>query len=170
MLTRVTSTGLKISNLSMGSLRYAELQKREITWFVWLRISRELVAVTILSSNLSLSLTGCVMNFVLVGSKSIGYTIPLITQIMASANSKKNHISRKPGPGMIFQAANDFDIDLSRSLLLGDKMTDIEAGERAGVGTRVLLSFDTEPSNSRPPTFRVTRLEEAIAFLDQVET
>ena len=40
---------------------------------------------------------------------------------------------RKPNPGMILQAAKEFDIDLSESILIGDKESDIEAGERAGI-------------------------------------
>ena len=40
---------------------------------------------------------------------------------------------RKPNPGMILQAAKEFDIDLSESILIGDKESDIEAGERAGM-------------------------------------
>ena len=39
---------------------------------------------------------------------------------------------RKPEPGMVFQAARDFAIDLPRSYLIGDKSTDIECGRRAG--------------------------------------
>ncbi|MEY4257066.1 MAG: D,D-heptose 1,7-bisphosphate phosphatase, partial [Pseudomonadota bacterium] len=39
----------------------------------------------------------------------------------------------KPNPGMILRAATDFNLDLSRSLVIGDRSTDIEAGERAGV-------------------------------------
>lgn len=41
---------------------------------------------------------------------------------------------RKPNPGMILAAARDFNIDLSRSTLIGDKESDLEAGRRAGVG------------------------------------
>jgi len=44
---------------------------------------------------------------------------------------------RKPNPGMILQAAKEFDIDLSESILIGDKESDIEAGERAGVKTNI---------------------------------
>ena len=33
---------------------------------------------------------------------------------------------------MLLQAAQDFDIDLSQSLMFGDKELDIEAGQRAG--------------------------------------
>ena len=39
---------------------------------------------------------------------------------------------RKPKPGMLLQAAKDFNIDLSRSYMIGDSENDIEAGKRAG--------------------------------------
>ena len=40
---------------------------------------------------------------------------------------------RKPKPGMIVQAAKDWDIDLAHSRLIGDKETDLEAGRAAGI-------------------------------------
>ena len=40
---------------------------------------------------------------------------------------------RKPKPGMILQAAREHDIDLSKSILIGDSDTDIEAASAAGV-------------------------------------
>lgn len=40
---------------------------------------------------------------------------------------------RKPKPGMLLDAAKEFDIDLSNSILVGDKETDIEAALNAGV-------------------------------------
>ena len=40
---------------------------------------------------------------------------------------------RKPNPGMILRALADWPIDRERSLLVGDKESDIEAAERAGV-------------------------------------
>lgn len=42
---------------------------------------------------------------------------------------------RKPEPGLLFQAADEFKVDLRRSFLVGDHVTDIEAGARAGVET-----------------------------------
>lgn len=42
---------------------------------------------------------------------------------------------RKPEPGMVFEAAADFDIDLARSYFIGDKCADIECGRRAGTAT-----------------------------------
>lgn len=47
---------------------------------------------------------------------------------------------RKPAPGMLLHAAQQLRIDLSRSVLIGDKGSDIEAGRRAGVGRTVLVS------------------------------
>jgi len=42
---------------------------------------------------------------------------------------------RKPKPGMLLQAAEDFNIDLSKSLIIGDSNSDIEAGNAAGCKT-----------------------------------
>lgn len=41
---------------------------------------------------------------------------------------------RKPKPGMILQAIEEFNIDPSASVLIGDKKSDILAGENAGIG------------------------------------
>jgi D-glycero-D-manno-heptose 1,7-bisphosphate phosphatase len=40
---------------------------------------------------------------------------------------------RKPNPGMIVRALSDLPIDRDRSILVGDKPSDLEAAERAGV-------------------------------------
>jgi len=45
---------------------------------------------------------------------------------------------RKPGPGMILQAVEEFGVDLARSVLVGDKETDIQAGIAAGVAINFL--------------------------------
>jgi len=45
---------------------------------------------------------------------------------------------RKPGPGMLLQAAEDLGLDLAASWLVGDGARDIAAGRAAGVGRLVL--------------------------------
>jgi D-glycero-D-manno-heptose 1,7-bisphosphate phosphatase len=39
---------------------------------------------------------------------------------------------RKPEPGMLLEAAGDFSIDLPASWMIGDKLLDVECGQRAG--------------------------------------
>ena len=46
---------------------------------------------------------------------------------------------RKPNPGMLFEARKDFDIDLERSILVGDKESDIQAGLNAGIKQNILV-------------------------------
>jgi len=42
---------------------------------------------------------------------------------------------RKPKPGMLLRAAEDLDLDLSRSWLIGDRLSDMQAGIAAGCRT-----------------------------------
>jgi len=55
-------------------------------------------------------------------------------------NISQNCECRKPKPTMILQAKDEFQIDLSKSILVGDKLSDIESGKRAGVGQNFLLA------------------------------
>jgi D-glycero-D-manno-heptose 1,7-bisphosphate phosphatase len=45
---------------------------------------------------------------------------------------------RKPLPGLLLRAAADLDLDLDRSLMIGDALTDIQAGQAAGVRSALL--------------------------------
>jgi D-glycero-D-manno-heptose 1,7-bisphosphate phosphatase len=51
---------------------------------------------------------------------------------------------RKPKPGMILQAAQKYNIDLSQSYMVGDDMRDVSAGKAAGCKTVFL-------GNNLPP-------------------
>ena len=50
---------------------------------------------------------------------------------------------RKPKPGMLLRAAEDFNIDLSKSWMIGDGENDVKAGVAAGCRT-ALICTDTE--------------------------
>ncbi|HEX5317354.1 MAG TPA: HAD-IIIA family hydrolase, partial [Candidatus Kapabacteria bacterium] len=51
---------------------------------------------------------------------------------------------RKPSPAMILEAAEKWNIDLKNSWMIGDSMSDIEAGERAGTKTAYLVTQHSE--------------------------
>ena len=46
---------------------------------------------------------------------------------------------RKPNPGMIIKAREEFGIDLANSIIVGDRESDIEAGINAGIKTKILF-------------------------------
>lgn len=50
---------------------------------------------------------------------------------------RANCTCRKPAPGMLLKAAQDLDLDLARSWMVGDSLRDLQAGEAAG--TRSIL-------------------------------
>lgn len=52
---------------------------------------------------------------------------------------KINCKCRKPNIGMIERAVKDFDIDLSKSIIIGDKEIDVQTGKNAGIGKCVLV-------------------------------
>ena len=45
---------------------------------------------------------------------------------------------RKPHPGMLLGAANEYQINLTQSIMFGDSVKDVEAGDAAGVKLSVL--------------------------------
>lgn len=51
---------------------------------------------------------------------------------------------RKPKPGLLLQAAKDFNIDLSQSVMIGDSKNDIEAGEKAGCKDSIMIKENAQ--------------------------
>lgn len=54
---------------------------------------------------------------------------------------------RKPEPGMLLEAAGELGIDLARSVMIGDKVSDTQAGRAARVARTVLV----ESGHALPP-------------------
>lgn len=52
---------------------------------------------------------------------------------------KDNCDCRKPKPGLLLQAAGELSLDLKRSILVGDTLSDIHAGQAAGVNITALV-------------------------------
>ena len=53
---------------------------------------------------------------------------------------RREHEDRKPSPGMLRRAAADLDLDLERSLMVGDRCSDIAAANAGGVRQAFLLA------------------------------
>ncbi len=54
---------------------------------------------------------------------------------------------RKPAPGMLLRAARELNLDLTRSAMFGDRVSDLQAAAAAGVPLRYLLGTN---GSSRP--------------------
>lgn len=72
-----------------------------------------------------------------------------IDRIYYCSADDNNHPNRKPNPGMIFQAKADLPtIDLHRSLIVGNNMSDMEFGRNGGIHTVFVKT--THPNQALP--------------------
>ena len=79
---------------------------------------------------------------------------------------KKDDISRKPRPGMIYQAQQDMNLNLGSSILIGDKVSDIQAGIEAGVGLNILFGQKRPPELNDLPYHIIKTLCESLLFMN----
>ncbi|MDP9039387.1 MAG: HAD family hydrolase [Acidobacteriota bacterium] len=77
---------------------------------------------------------------------------------------KEESEDRKPGAGMLRRAAHDLHLDLSRSVLIGDRCTDIAAAQAASLRQAFLIS-GTEDAPCGSPHVDIAVLEEAERWL-----
>ena len=76
---------------------------------------------------------------------------------------KCNSDFRKPGPGMLLKAKSDLQIDMNKSIMIGDKVTDMVAASAAGIA-RLILFSNEEGCNK---AIRINRLIDAQKYLLQ---
>src|SRR5215216_2408298 len=81
---------------------------------------------------------------------------------------------RKPEPGLLTRAARLWNIDLARSYMIGDGVTDIVAGRRAGattlfVSSRKCYNCDSLVNHKAWPDYIVSDLGEAVGVIERLE-
>jgi D-glycero-D-manno-heptose 1,7-bisphosphate phosphatase len=80
---------------------------------------------------------------------------------------RREHEDRKPGPGMLLRAARELRLDLSQSVMVGDRCSDVAAANAAGLRQAFLLS-GTEASECGGQSIAVKSLAEVEAWLMEV--
>jgi len=81
---------------------------------------------------------------------------------------KKDSFDRKPNPGMLLRAAEKYGIDMSHSIMIGDKDSDMQAACKAGVGIRChYLAGAGETILSSAATHKIHLLREGISLLSE---
>jgi D,D-heptose 1,7-bisphosphate phosphatase len=81
---------------------------------------------------------------------------------------------RKPKPGMILQATKDYDIDISKSWMIGDGINDIQAGTTAGCKTILIGNMKCDlckimEKKGVKPNFIVPNLYKAFLIIERDE-
>lgn len=102
----------------------------------------------------------------------------LLTEQIAEKNAKvdkiyfctsldNNHPNRKPQPGMAYLAKADFPvINLSKSIMVGNRMSDMEFGRNAGMYTVFLAT--THPETPFPHNKIDDRFNSLIEFAEKI--
>lgn len=82
------------------------------------------------------------------------------------AEWRREHEDRKPGPGMLRRAAVDLGLDLGRSIMVGDRCSDLGAARAAGVRQAFLIA-GTEMGGCPEPHLSMQTLREVEDWLRQ---
>ncbi len=77
-------------------------------------------------------------------------------------------LCRKPLPGLIFESAEKFNLDLKNSYVVGDRWRDIEAGARAGCRT-IFIDYGYAEKRPDTPDYNVTKLINILQVIKGIE-
>ena len=78
------------------------------------------------------------------------------------AKYRKKSDCRKPSPGMLLAAADEMDIDLNQSWMIGNSSADVEAGLRAGCKTILINQSSHQHEHGEPnPDYKSVNIKEA---------
>lgn len=79
----------------------------------------------------------------------------------------KESLTRKPAPGLIFQARDQFQLDLKQCFMIGDKTIDVECGKNASCQT-IHLRRDGLKKNVCDADFVANDLTDAVDWILQI--
>jgi D-glycero-D-manno-heptose 1,7-bisphosphate phosphatase len=72
---------------------------------------------------------------------------------------------RKPKPGLLRQATEEFNIELEKSFLIGDQETDIQAGRALGIKTIKINRTDRESPDKSGADFIINSFDEVSSII-----
>jgi D-glycero-D-manno-heptose 1,7-bisphosphate phosphatase len=86
-----------------------------------------------------------------------------IDKIYYCSDLSEDSVNRKPNPGMAHQAKADFaEIDLTKSIIVGNRISDMGFGRNAGIYTVFVAT--THPETSFPDPLIDLRFDDLLAF------
>ncbi len=97
-------------------------------------------------------------------NKYLGRELPIDKFLVCYHDDADNCLCRKPKPGMLFEAARAFDIDLNQSYLIGDRWRDVEAGINAGCKT-IFIDYGYNEKQPENADFVVKSIDEVVEII-----
>lgn len=98
----------------------------------------------------------------------LGERVPMDRFIMCFHDSGDDCACRKPNPGMLLEGALEFNIDLSRSYMVGDRWRDVDAGKNAGCKT-IFIDYGYDEPQPEAYDFIAGSLLEAAQIILSME-
>ena len=76
-----------------------------------------------------------------------------------------NCTCRKPKPGLLLEAAREFNIDLGASFMVGDRWRDVAAGQHAGCKTCFFIDYGYAEKRPEQPFIVVKSLAKSVGLI-----
>lgn len=87
-----------------------------------------------------------------------------VTEVAVSWSDDDSDPLRKPNPGLLLDLAARYDVDLARSVIVGDRWRDVEAGQAAGTAT-VFIDRGYREREPETADLKVRELSEAVDWV-----
>jgi D-glycero-D-manno-heptose 1,7-bisphosphate phosphatase len=102
-------------------------------------------------------------------NKKLLELLPLEEILVCYHDDADDCLCRKPKPGLLLDAAKTHGIDLKKSIMIGDRWRDIEAGQNAGCTTIWIHQGYSEKEPKQPADYLVTTLTEAANIIASLQ-
>jgi D-glycero-D-manno-heptose 1,7-bisphosphate phosphatase len=97
-------------------------------------------------------------------NERVRWLLPVLDVLTCYHDNADDCVCRKPRPGMLLEGARRWHLDLSRSFMVGDRWSDVAAGQAAGCRS-LLIDCSYSGAQRCSPEARVADLAEAATWI-----
>ena len=94
-------------------------------------------------------------------------TLPILDVLACYHDNANDCVCRKPKPGMLLEAARRFALDPAQSYMIGDRYSDVLAGQSAGCRASILIETPYSSCERCAPDHVADDLSDAVVWILQ---
>ena len=98
-------------------------------------------------------------------NRALGAALPIDDFFVCYHDDEDDCQCRKPRPGLLLAAAARHGLDLRRSVMVGDRWRDVDAGHRAGCLAIQIAGTHVERAPDSPPEYATNSLSDAASWI-----